>query len=124
LDKIRNTYITEQRRRNKMSQVIDNLCEDRVATTENGQILRLFHLPVSGKRPRDKEESENGPVKTAKGSAKFVVDLLADEVDISPHGKRLVVATEIGVDVGNSEETSRYDGSANIIPETIDIETT
>jgi hypothetical protein len=32
---------------------------------------------------------------------------------ISPHGKRLVVATEIGVDVGNSEETSRYDGSAN-----------
>jgi hypothetical protein len=47
----------------------------------------------------------------------------ADEVEFH-HGKRLVVATEIGVDVGNSEETSRYDGSANIIPETIDIETT
>jgi hypothetical protein len=76
LDKIRNTYITEQRRRNKMSQVIDNLCED--SGGDNGErpnTASVPPLPVSGKRPRDKEESENGPVKQEKGSAKFVVDL-------------------------------------------------
>jgi hypothetical protein len=57
-----------------MSQVIDNLCGD----SDNGErpnTASVPPLPVSGKRPRDKEESENGPVnKTAKGSAKFVVD--------------------------------------------------
>jgi hypothetical protein len=66
-----------------MSQVIDNLCED---SGDNGERpLRLFHPFQFPERDRDKEESENGPVnKTAKGSAKFVVDLeLADEVDIT-----------------------------------------
>jgi hypothetical protein len=54
-------------------------------------------LPLSGKRSRDKKESGNGPVKKkATGSAEFVVSLeLANDVEISPSGKRRGVVRSI-----------------------------
>jgi hypothetical protein len=46
-----------------------------VATTENGQILRLFHPFQFPERDREiRRNLRMAPVKTAKGSAKFVVD--------------------------------------------------
>jgi hypothetical protein len=79
LDKIRNTYITEQEETKCLR--IDNLCED--SGGDNGERKYcVFHLPVSG-RDRDKEESENGPVKKdcERLGKEFVVDQLADEVE-------------------------------------------
>ncbi len=80
-----------------MSQVVD-LCEDSDDNGEPPNTAPFPSLPLSGKRPRDKEESEDSPgKKTAKGSAKFVVDLeLADQVEISPHtNKRRAVGIRL-----------------------------
>jgi hypothetical protein len=86
-----------------MSQVID-LCEDSDDNEERPNAASLPSLPLSFKRPRDKEKSSNdtflrnnGPVnKTAKGSAEFVVDLeLANDAEISHHKKRRVVVRRI-----------------------------
>jgi hypothetical protein len=81
-----------------MSRVID-LCEDSDDNGEWPNTASVPSLPLSRKRPRDKEElsndaslsrNENGPGNnTATGSAEFVVDLeLADKVEVSPHRKR------------------------------------
>jgi hypothetical protein len=75
-----------------MSQVIDNLCED--SGGDNGERPNTASVHPFQFPERDREIRRNlrmAPVKTAKGSAKFVVDPTADEVEISPHGKRLVV---------------------------------
>jgi hypothetical protein len=76
-----------------MSRLID-LCEDSDDIGEQPITASLPSLPLSKKRPRDKEESsddahprnENGPTdKNATDSAEFVVDLeLVDEVEVSP----------------------------------------
>jgi hypothetical protein len=90
-----------------MSQVID-LCED--SGDDDGEwpnTASVPSLPLFGKRPRDKEESfddahlrnENGPGnKNATGSAAFVIEQLANEVDVSLHKKRRgVVRSEASV---------------------------
>jgi hypothetical protein len=79
-----------------MSQVID-LCEDSDDNGEWPNTASVPSLPLSRKRPRDKEESsndahpcsENFPGnKTATGSAEFAVEL-ADEVEVvSPHSRK------------------------------------
>jgi predicted chitinase len=86
-----------------MSQVID-LCEgsDDNGEWPNANTASVPSLPLSRKRPRDKELSNdihplngNGPVnQTATGSAEFVADLeFANEVEVSvsPHKKRRAV---------------------------------
>jgi hypothetical protein len=85
-----------------MSQEID-LCRDSDDDGEQPNTASVPSLPLSRKRPRDKEESsndahprnENGPGnKTGTGSAKFVVDLeRADKVEtvVSPHRTRRAV---------------------------------
>jgi hypothetical protein len=83
-----------------MSQVID-LCEgsDDNGEWPNANTASVPSLPLSRKRPRDKEElsndihprkNGNDPVnKTATGSAEFIDDLeLANEVQVMPHRKR------------------------------------
>jgi hypothetical protein len=81
-----------------MSRLID-LCDDSDDNGEQPITASLPSLPLSKKRPRDKEESsddahprnENVPTdKNAPGSAEFVVDLeLVDEVEVSPaHNKQ------------------------------------
>jgi hypothetical protein len=79
-----------------MSQVVD-LCEDSDDNGEPPNTAPFPSLSLSGKRRRDKEESENGRVsKNAKDSAKFVVDLeLANDAEISPHRKQRVVVISI-----------------------------
>jgi hypothetical protein len=74
-----------------MPQAID-LCEDSDDNGEWSNTASVPPLPLSGKRPRDKEESSNdahsrngkGPrTKNATGLAEFAVDLeLADEVEV------------------------------------------
>jgi hypothetical protein len=77
-----------------MSKEID-LCRD--SGDDNVEWPNVPSLPLSVKRPREKEDSpnahlrnDNGPGnKTATGSAEFCVDLeLADAVEESPHKKR------------------------------------
>jgi hypothetical protein len=82
-----------------MSQVID-LCEDSDDNGELPNIATVPPLPLSRKRPRDKEElelcndahprDENGPrYKTATDSVQFVVRLdLADQVEVSAHNRK------------------------------------
>jgi hypothetical protein len=80
---------------------VRNLCEDSDDSGEwpNTNAASISPLPLSRKRPRDKEDSsnsegyppyENSPGnKTATGSADFVVDLeLAEEVEVSNSAKK------------------------------------
>jgi hypothetical protein len=94
-----------------MSQEID-LCED---SDDNGELTNtasVASLPLSRKRPRNKEElfndsrpcnDHNPGNKTATGSAKLLVDLeLAEEVEVSPHKKRCGGARKSKPSVKNS----------------------
>jgi hypothetical protein len=110
------TRVQVYQRRKKMSQVI-GLCDDSDDNEEWPNTASVPSLPVSRKRPRDREESstdahphnENGPGKNiATGSAEFAVDLeLADEleVSVSPHRKRR--------DVMKSESSVKNDAAGN-----------
>jgi hypothetical protein len=96
------------------------LCEDSDDNGEWPNTASVPSLPISRKRPRDKEESSNethprnedGPGnKTATGSAEFVVDLeLADELEVSPHRKRRGVTGN-----GRSEKSDAAGKCAQIL---------